>query len=161
MCRNLLTTYWLARVPGAETEGPFTLGQIRKMYDGGAITADGQLCRNGEEEWTGIDDELAAIELERAPVIQPMVSEPSPARIAHMRHEFELGKKSEGIGMALSFFLPLGGQFYTRRYGQAALGIALMCTVFLAPVVWIATIVDACFAVRRYNEGLSRKLGLS
>lgn len=65
---NALTTYWLCRAPGADAEGPFTLGQIRKMYDSGAITAEGLVCRDGEDQWTGIDDEIAAVEMERGPV---------------------------------------------------------------------------------------------
>jgi hypothetical protein len=47
-----LTTYWLCRTTGAATEGPFTFGQIKAMYQTGAINAEALICPNGEEEWT-------------------------------------------------------------------------------------------------------------
>lgn len=64
-----LTTYWLCRTPGAATEGPFTIGQLRKMHEAGSVTAEAVVCRQGEQEWMGLDDELCAIEIERGPVL--------------------------------------------------------------------------------------------
>ena len=48
---NALMTYWLSRTPGMETEGPFTIGQLRRMHAAGTITADAQICRHGDDEW--------------------------------------------------------------------------------------------------------------
>ncbi len=51
---NSSNTYWLCRAPGAGTEGPFSLGQLRKMYETGALTAEALVCREGQQDWYGI-----------------------------------------------------------------------------------------------------------
>lgn len=59
------TTYWLARVAGGDTEGPFDLPQLRTMYNNGAITAASVVCEVGSEQWVPvaevIKDEGAAM----------------------------------------------------------------------------------------------------
>lgn len=66
---NTLTTYWLCRAPGCATEGPFTLGQLRAMHGTGAVNAASVVCRQGEQDWLSLDDELGAVEIERGPVL--------------------------------------------------------------------------------------------
>jgi hypothetical protein len=53
-----MTTFWLCRAPGAATEGPFSLEQLRRMYEAGAVTADALVCREGQEDWFSLQGEL-------------------------------------------------------------------------------------------------------
>jgi len=115
---NPLTTYWLCRTPGATPEGPFTLGQIRKMYDGGAITAEGQICRNGEEEWTGIDDELAAVEIGS----EPVMTAPQRQRVRGKKKR----KSKAGCGPAILFLL---GLFFLVVFMPLGLGLLLVALI--------------------------------
>lgn len=56
-----MDTYWLARGPGQKkAEGPFALGQIRAMYESGALTARALCCLEGTEDWREVGEELAA-----------------------------------------------------------------------------------------------------
>ena len=68
-----MSTYWLCRTPGGETEGPFTLGQLQRMHAAGSVTAESQVCRHGEEEWLSLDDELAMCDMDR------LAAAPAPA----------------------------------------------------------------------------------
>lgn len=60
---NSQTTYWLCRKPGAPDEGPFTMAQLRRMYDSGAVTAEAIVRRDGQGEWTALEDEVSCREL--------------------------------------------------------------------------------------------------
>lgn len=46
-----MKTYWLCRAPGAVTEGPFGLSQLRAMYAAGAVTQESKLCLMGDDFW--------------------------------------------------------------------------------------------------------------
>lgn len=75
-CMKPVTTYWLCRTTGAATEGPFTFGQIKAMYQTGAINAEALICPNGEEEWMEARWMLEAADEARqtpAPAPQPQV----------------------------------------------------------------------------------------
>lgn len=67
---NALTTYWLCRAPGSETEGPFALEQIQCMYQSGAITAQAMLCREGDEVWVSALDELQSSFTPPQPIVR-------------------------------------------------------------------------------------------
>lgn len=51
-------TYWLARNPGTQTEGPFLLSQLESMFSSGQLTAAAQVCREGERDWHLLAEEL-------------------------------------------------------------------------------------------------------
>lgn len=51
-------TYWLARKPGSQTEGPFLLAQLQSMFSAGQLTAAAQVCREGERDWHLLAEEL-------------------------------------------------------------------------------------------------------
>lgn len=44
------------------------------MQAAGSVTAEALVCRKGEEEWMGLDDELSAMEIERGPVLSKPVA---------------------------------------------------------------------------------------
>ena len=88
---NSPTTYWLCRTPGADAEGPFSLGQLQKMHEAGSVTASALVCRAGEEVWYGLDDELAA-------------SEPPTVQMAPVKKK----RRSKGSGCGAVFCFLLG-----------------------------------------------------
>ena len=53
--------YWLSK-DGINTEGPFSVEQLQRMYDSGAVTSRAQVCMEGGDEWTSLSTEL---EIER------------------------------------------------------------------------------------------------
>ena len=73
---NALKTYWLSRTMGASPEGPFTFGQLKAMYKTGAITAESQVCVNGEDDWTEARWMLEEVEQEQQQGQMPMMTAP-------------------------------------------------------------------------------------
>ena len=95
---NSLTTYWLCRAPGSATEGPFTLAQLRAMYGSGSIMAEALVCRNGEEEWLGLEDELQAVE----------ISQENKAAVYEQRRPPVKRKRGQKNGCVSAFFFLFG-----------------------------------------------------
>ncbi len=155
---SVLITYWLSRAPGQDAEGPFTLGQIRRMSAAGSVTAESQVCRHGEEEWISLEDELALHEAEQPQREKPVSMVNEMARQQQILQSYEISKKSESVALMLSVFLPMGGQFYTGRYGTAIVGILMMLTIILFPVAWFCSLFDAVSGTRSYNASLWARL---
>jgi hypothetical protein len=90
---NLPTTYWLCRTPDDDPDGPFSLGQLQKMHEAGSVTAAALVCRQGEEVWYGLDDELAATELEAGnePAFIPPTLQMSPVKKKRRSPRWENG----------------------------------------------------------------------
>lgn len=99
---NSTTTYWLCRTPEADPEGPFSLGQLGKMHEAGSVTAASLVCRQGEDVWYGLDDELAACDLEagREPAFIPPTLQMAPVRKKRR-------SKGSGCGAVFCFLLGL------------------------------------------------------
>lgn len=57
-----MVSYWLIRSSGTPAEGPFSLDQLRRMYDTGNLTTLALVCRCGEESWQALGDELQVME---------------------------------------------------------------------------------------------------
>jgi hypothetical protein len=153
---STLTTYWLSRKPGQDAEGPFTLAQLRRMFDSGVLTVESQVCRQGEEDWVSLHEELEFFEQPQQTAAVSTVNE--MARQQQILQSYEISKKSESVALLLSVFLPMGGQFYTGRYGLAILGILMMLTIVMFPVAWLCSLFDAVRATRYYNANLWARL---
>lgn len=169
-----LTTYWLSRKPGQDPEGPFTLAQLCRMFDSGAVTVEAQVCRRGESAWISLEEELESFERPQQltqilptsqPLAQTQPQQMAPvsmvnemARQQQILQSYEISKKSESVALLLSVFLPMGGQFYTGRYGLAILGILMMLTIVMFPVAWLCSLFDAVRATRYYNANLWARL---
>ena len=91
---STLPTYWLARKAGGTAEGPFGLGQIRRMYEAGTITGQALVCQHGTQDWFGIEEELE------------FQSPAGPARAAPLPVPTSSQKKQTFVG---TFFSMVGG----------------------------------------------------
>lgn len=135
---NALTTYWLCRAPGSATEGPFTLGQLRKMHDAGSVTAEAQVCRQGEQEWMSLDGELAALEIERGPVLskpvaaaprQPSFEESMRRRDAQHANSYNKAINWITALICLSGAVPVLGLLAYVLWGLWALVATVLCVM--------------------------------
>jgi hypothetical protein len=57
-----------------ETRGPYTIGQLRTMWNTGAVTADTLYCEDGGKEWLQL--KVLADEFERPPEMPPIIPPP-------------------------------------------------------------------------------------
>ena len=94
-----------------ETKGPYTIGQLRSMWNAGAITGKVVFCKEGDAEWRPLSTILG--ELEPLPAA---AATPSPAVILTRQ------SKSRGIYIILGILLGLFGihNFYAGYYGRGA-----------------------------------------
>lgn len=60
-----------------ESRGPFTIGQLRSMWNAGAINLETKFCREGDAEWKSVKEILLLLEPPK--VVEP--KEPPVARI--------------------------------------------------------------------------------
>src|ERR1035438_236944 len=76
-----------------ETKGPYTIGQLRSMWNSGAITGETLFCQEGYEEWLPLNRLQA--ELEPSPVLPPQThayAPPSPQPFTHIQTIEATGK---------------------------------------------------------------------
>ncbi len=97
------------------TEGPFTFGQLKAMYQTGAINAEALVCPNGEEEWTEARWMLEEVEAElgRPSTMQGMpvrqVANPGTVKLRRGQKNGCVSGFLFLVGIALLFvFWPLG-----------------------------------------------------
>jgi len=127
-----LTTYWLSRAPGQDPEGPFTLGQLQRMHAAGSVTAESQVCRQGEEEWRGLDEELAICDMDR------LVAPPAPAAMPAQAGKRKRKSKA-GCGPAILFVLGL-----LLCFGFWPLGVGLLLVAIVLDHVSYYTACSIC-----------------
>ena len=61
------------------------------------------------------------------------------------------GEKNPVVAFLLSFLIPGLGQIYN---GQVAKGLVLLVlAIFLCPIVWVVSIVDAVMIARKLQQG--------
>src|SRR6266699_2839494 len=63
-------------IQNRETNGPFTIGQLRSMWNSGAITGNTLYSKDGSDDWSTLED-LAA-ELEQTQQSSPPLPTPPP-----------------------------------------------------------------------------------
>ena len=102
-----------------ETKGPYTLGQLRAMWNSGAITSETLHCQEGDSEWLQLSAIISQLEPPPAP---PQI----PAAPAPVYYQPIVQQEKKGIG----FF---GGCMII--IGVIVLLLLIMCAV---PVGFIA-----------------------
>lgn len=157
--------YWLSR-SGGPASGPYRESQLHGMWKAGAVTAVDQVCPTDvPDAWMPLS--VLIDEIEGAARRAEEGEKRAAAQAAFAAAEYERRKKSGGIAIALSFFLPMGGQFYAGAYWQAALGLVVSLAGFfggiwgLGILIWLGSMGDAPGAVSRYNSALANELGLA
>jgi TM2 domain-containing membrane protein YozV len=119
-----------------QTRGPYTIGQLRSMWNTGAITSKTTYCQEGDEHWHPMS------------AIQDLLESTGPTS----RQEFVVVKsaKSRGTYIILGIFFGIFGvhDFYAGRYRRGT--EILLCTLLLGWILIgliisvIATIVELC-----------------
>jgi len=97
------TLFFLHR-DGAQT-GPFTIGQLRSMWQSGSITAQTQYWFEGATEWRPLINILALLEPEAAltkPTTSPLQRPPS-IRIVPSRRPITVNVQDAGVKKAVTF----------------------------------------------------------
>jgi len=75
-CRGIGHAMKYFVIQNRETNGPFTIGQLRSMWNSGAITGSTLYCREGSDEWSTLED--LAVELEQTQQPSPPVPTAPP-----------------------------------------------------------------------------------
>jgi TM2 domain-containing membrane protein YozV len=118
--------------------GPYTVKQLRSMWNAGQLTAETFYWREGMSEWTPLRGVIDKLE---HPLPQPM-SQTGPVIVTT--------RKSRGVYIILGIFFGLLGvhNFYAGYYAQGAaqcLSTILLCWTVVVPIiVLIWVIVDLC-----------------
>jgi hypothetical protein len=94
-------------IEGEETKGPFTIGQLRSMWNTGSITGKTMHCQEGDESWRPLSSILD--QLEPPPVV---VQQPSVVMVR--------ATKSRGVYIILGLFFGCLGihNFYAGHNGR-------------------------------------------
>ncbi|GAA5141298.1 hypothetical protein GCM10023213_25190 [Prosthecobacter algae] len=96
-----MNVYWLSRDGASPAEGPYAMGQLKRMYEAGQAMATAQICRQGETDWLPLVDELDHEEA----LHRQMTPKPAAARReasfeeAMRQRDTELAK---GYGLAIN-----------------------------------------------------------
>ena len=154
--------YWLSQ-NGGPTSGPFAEKQLHGMWLNGIVLGEDQICPThmadaGVPFWTPLGQLLDALEADAQEKVNQRNNAAMLVQAAQKRYEIE--KKTLGTAIGMSIFLPMGGQCYTKQWGQVLAGFCICLTVVGAPFVWLASLCDCPGSVRRYNQRLSESLGL-
>jgi len=93
------------------TKGPFTIGQLRSMWNSGNITGNTMHCKPGDEQWLPLSVILYHLEPTPTVTIPPVLF--SQRNITYAR-----SRKSRGVYIILGVFFGLFGihNFYAGHY---------------------------------------------
>ena len=148
-----MNAYYIAE--GERVTGPFAEDQIAHMWRSGSITADAMVCLEGTTDWVSIREEMAVIEAMKPRVNRGNANDAMLRMVARSARE-----KSAGVATLLALLWPCAGHIYAGEI-IAGLGGMVLCFGFLlagawplALVLWIAGVVDASGAIRRFNAKL-------
>lgn len=108
-----MNMYWLTRT-GGPAEGPFTLAQLKSMYQAGHVPATAQVCVDGTEDWLPLTDELEHEQTMQRQLAGPRSAPPPMPRL--QEGKLKRGSKSGGLGcfllivaiIMLVIFWPIG-----------------------------------------------------
>jgi TM2 domain-containing membrane protein YozV len=119
-----------------ETKGPYTIGQLRGMWNMGSITGKTMHCQEGDSEWHPLITILD--QLEPPPPQPPAVMQPDVLVVT--------ARKSRGIYIILGLFLGTLGihNFYAGYHGRGA--AQLIITLLLGWMI-IGLVVTALWAL--------------
>jgi TM2 domain-containing membrane protein YozV len=128
-------------IVGDETKGPYSLKQVKAMYESGQLTMDTQCCREGDEKWrplVELENEIFQSDRRQTPPLIPTtnvnVTMPPPqmVRVA----------KARWVYIVLGLFLGLLGvhNFYAgyNNRGAGQLVLTLLTGWLILPLFFIA-----------------------
>jgi hypothetical protein len=129
-----------------ETKGPYTIGQLRSMWNSGVLTGDTLYCEKGYEKWLQL--RLLADQLDSPPLNVQNVSVPAQPRVVLPPQRLW----SPGAALALSFFVPGLGQMYRGKIGQGIVWLVFVIIgyyLLIVPGLILHVICLYQFAVKR------------
>ena len=123
-----------------ETKGPYTLNQLKSMWNSGAVTGNMQYCEEGYSEWLPLSDLQTMLEPE------PSRLSPQSQRIIQQSSQLVRPAKSRGIFIILGLFLGCLGihNFYAGYHSKGA--AQLIITIILGWLV-IGIVITAIWAL--------------
>ena len=114
-----------------QNKGPYTLGQLRKMWETGTLTGSDLYCESGANKWSHLSDLEYDLE---APPVTPVAHRPSYAP-QHVPYELRQRQWSPGVAIVLSFFIPGLGQLYRGKIGRGILWLICVTIGYFAVIV--------------------------
>ncbi|MBM3877027.1 MAG: DUF4339 domain-containing protein [Verrucomicrobia bacterium] len=113
---------------GDDTKGPFTIGQLRSMWNTGSITTKTMHCREDDAEWRPLSSILHELEPPAKP--PPLAALPQQPSMVVVRPA-----KSRGVYIILGLFFGLIGvhNFYAGYHGRGA--AQLIITLLLGWII--------------------------
>jgi TM2 domain-containing membrane protein YozV len=126
---------------GEDTKGPFTIGQLRAMWNSGSITRKTLHCIEGDEAWRPLSDILR--QLEPSPLTAPtpvVVQQPSVVMVR--------ATKSRGVFIILGLFFGCLGihNFYAghniRGAGQLIITILFGWLIIGFVISWFSALLE-------------------
>lgn len=114
---------------GEETKGPYSLKQVKAMYESGQLTMDTLCCHDGDKQWrplVELEAEIYADEKKKAATPPPLPTYPPPQHVYHRATENQIrGESLHPIMAALLGFLCLTG-LAQMMMGQGGKGLLLL-----------------------------------
>ncbi len=130
-----------------ETKGPYTLGQLRGMWNSGALTTETLHCQEGDSDW----QPLSAIlhELEPPPAPRHILTPPPAAAYSPPLPHHESGSKrssrhNKAIGAVLMCISIPGCIASASSPGEPGIGMLIWTAAFFIGI--------ALFIVGRFQE---------
>ncbi len=117
-------TYYIRQ--NEEARGPYTIGQLRSMWNAGNLTGDTLYRKEGSDVW-----KVLSSQLESPPPVDQQAPVLPPQRFW-----------SPGAALVLSFFIPGLGQMYRGKIGWGIVWLLLV------PFLWLVA-----FAVAQSSDG--------
>jgi TM2 domain-containing membrane protein YozV len=133
-----------------ETKGPYTIGQLRAMWNAGTITGETFYCVEGSNQWFHLKALATQLESWSAAPPQPRVS-------AQPRTIFVKSAKSRGTYIILGLFLGCLGihNFYAGYHGKGAAQLIITLVfgwlVIGIIITWIWALIEVCTVTHDAN----------
>jgi len=84
---------------GEDTKGPYTLNQLRSMWNTGALTSETLFCQEGDSDWSKLESILSDLEPTPPP---PTVTPPPTVKVYPVEPMHESTAKRRGRGLKLA-----------------------------------------------------------
>lgn len=97
-----MNVYWLSKDGVSPAEGPYAMGQLKRMYELGQVTTRAQVCLQGSDAWMPLHEELehqASLERQLQPVRRPV----DPQKAFYEAMQKRDGELSKGFGSAIGW----------------------------------------------------------
>lgn len=132
---------------GEETKGPYTIGQLRGMWNTGTITGNTQHCQEGNSAWQPLNAILHQLE----PPTAPASPVPQPSVVVLT------ARKSRGVYIILGLFLGTLGihNFYAGYHGKGAM---MLIITLLSLVLALLSVEPAWLLIGSIITGLGALL---